>query len=445
MNVLVLKTSPEETDILTFFLESQFHAKVIVVATAQDAMNSILDETGISLVLCEDGDQLVKIAKFLASMGEKIPAILLKQADSLVSSGFPEVFMGTVPISNSLDLLKTLIQKGIDEGVIKSESEKTEYCRIKTPLLLRVAPLKGDVFIRLSSVKYVKLFNQGDSFDAKDVEKYLGNKKIEYLYLRNSDAAEFVSKLQADLEKLLQSPQTTPEQAERVARQVQEAVQELGLTLGFTPEVQAIAKQGVDIAVKSIGKSPRLSKVFEILQKDGGNYLSAHSMALAHVSCSLSLALEWPSSTTFQKLTFAAFFHDITLSNQDLARVSSLFELAEKAAKFTDVEIQSFKNHPITVAELIRRFNEVPSDVDTIVIQHHELPDGSGFPRGIMASHIMPLSSVFIVAHDYIDFLYANPKATFHEFLTIHKEKYIGGSFRKIAESLIRSTKLNLP
>lgn len=445
MNVLVLKASAEETEILAFFLESQFRAHVTVVTTAQEVMNAILDEAGVDLILCEDGEQLVKTAKFLASLGDKIPAILLKQADSPASSGFPEVFLGAVPVSKSLDQLKALIQKGIDEEVIQSEAQKTEYCRIKTPLLLRVAPLKGDVYIRLSSVKYVKLFNQGDSFDAQDVEKYLGKKKIEYLYLKNAEAGEFVSKLQMDLENLLKSPNATPEQAEQVAFQVHDAVRELASTLGFTPEVQQIAKQGVDIAVKAIGSSPRLAKVFQILQKDEKNYLSAHSMALAHVSCTLSLALEWPSSTTFQKLTFAAFFHDITLSNQELARVSSLFELNEKSSKFTEDEIESYKNHPLAVAELIRRFNEVPTDVDTIVIQHHEVPDGTGFPRGITGSHIMPLSSVFIVAHDYIDFLYANPKATFQEFLTIHKERYVGGSFRKIAESLIRSTKLNIP
>lgn len=445
MNVLVLKASVEETDILTFFLESQFHAQVTVVTTAQDAMNAILDEVGVSLVLCEDGEQLVKTAKFLASMGEKIPAILLKQADSLVASGFPEVFMGTVSISNSLDQLKVLIQKGIDDGVIQSERSRLEYCRIKTPLLLSVVPLKGDVYIRLSSVKFVKLFNQGDFFDAQDVEKYLGKKKIDYLYLKSSESAEFISKLQIDLEKLLLSTTTTPEQAEQVARQVQEAVQELGAILGFTPEVQQLAKQGVEVGVKAIGKSPRLARVFQILQKDDKNYLSSHSMALAHVACSLSLALEWPSITTFQKLTFAAFFHDITLSNNDLARVSNLIELNEKSSKFSAAEIQAYKNHPIAAAELIRRFNEVPTDVDNIVIQHHESPDGKGFPRGIMASQIMPLSSVFIVAHDYIDFLYLKPTASFQEFLALYKEKYVGGSFRKIIETLMRATKVSVP
>ena len=80
--------------------------------------------------------------------------------------------------------------------------------------------------------------------------------------------------------------------------------------------------------------------------------------------------------------------------------------------------------------------------MDTIVLQHHELPDGSGFPRGLYHHQISPLACVFIVAQDLLDFYLANaasahPKAdVFQAFLAERETRYSSGTFKKILDSL---------
>jgi hypothetical protein len=64
------------------------------------------------------------------------------------------------------------------------------YCRIATALLLRYSPLKTDIYIRLSKDKYVKLFMKGDVFDKNDLEHYLTQKKISYLYILKENVSE---------------------------------------------------------------------------------------------------------------------------------------------------------------------------------------------------------------------------------------------------------------
>jgi len=55
--------------------------------------------------------------------------------------------------------------------------------------------------------------------------------------------------------------------------------------------------------------------------------------------------------------------------------------------------------HPTHAAALVREFKQLPADVDVIVEQHHELPDGTGFPAGLKHQKISPITAVFILAH----------------------------------------------
>jgi response regulator RpfG family c-di-GMP phosphodiesterase len=85
--------------------------------------------------------------------------------------------------------------------------------------------------------------------------------------------------------------------------------------------------------------------------------------------------------------------------------------------------------------------NEIPSDVDIVVLQHHERPDGTGFPRGLHSHQISPLASVFIVAHDILDqILMLGEKFNLQEFLRRTEKEYDGHSFRKVWKALSQTS-----
>jgi len=217
-----------------------------------------------------------------------------------------------------------------------------------------------------------------------------------------------------------------------------ESVQDMGGKLGFSAETQAFTKATVSKTIHSIRQAPKLSMILKELRKDKDKYISSHSMLLAHISCALASKMEWSSDTTYQKLTMAAFLHDITLKNQELAAIGSLKELAAKESQFAADEIKAYKEHPNLGAEIARGFQEVPPDVDQIIMQHHERPDGSGFPRGLNGARIGPLATVFIVAHDLVDFLFQNQVSEtldsldFNLFVSKHAATYQFSSFRKV-------------
>jgi HD-GYP domain-containing protein (c-di-GMP phosphodiesterase class II) len=333
--------------------------------------------------------------------------------------------------------LTPTLDEMIDHGFIHETMAPESRCRIRTKLLLSVSPLKGDIYIRLSETKYVKLFQQGDVFDRADLEKYTEKKGVEYLYIRKDDCALFAKKYREDLEKLLKQPVINTEQAVQSAESVHEAVQALAKTVGFTAEVQDLVKTQVKVAMKAISASPRLSELFGKLKAVQGKYLSTHSHLTAYLACAVASQMKWGSEQTFMKLNLACFLHDITLSNHELAAETSLKAVEANTAKYTAQEIRAYKGHAREAANLASRFSEVPPDVDAIIAQHHELPDGKGFPLALNHTRIAPLSAIFIVAHDMAQFTIENQYMfDLNRFLAKMGEKYVGSQFKKILTTL---------
>jgi HD-GYP domain-containing protein (c-di-GMP phosphodiesterase class II) len=216
-----------------------------------------------------------------------------------------------------------------------------------------------------------------------------------------------------------------------------ENVSQMSNRLGFNKEVQEFTKQSVMEAIQTVRKIPKLAALLMNLRKEKDKYIFSHSMLLAYVSCAIASQMDWKSDTTYQKLTFASFLHDMVLKNHELAAIQSMSELLERAAEFTPEEQQAYKDHPRVGAELVRRIHEIPPDVDMIIEQHHERPDGSGFPKALSHARITALATVFIVSHDLVSFIFKGDKLNasgvdLNQFLTEYHQTYQFGNFRKV-------------
>jgi HD-GYP domain-containing protein (c-di-GMP phosphodiesterase class II) len=354
--------------------------------------------------------------------------------DTSQTAGLP--CLGFVELSNLaegiISLTKELLKK-------RGESLKpAAYCPIKTNLLARFTPLNTDIYIRLSEKKYLRLFKSGDTFGKEDLEKYCEKKGIEFMYLKGSGTKDFARKFSQELDALVSKSNIKPEEAQKTVEEVQEAIQELVNSVGFTPEVQQLAKKNVQLAMKQIGSNPKLSTLLSRMQGDA-NYVSRHSNILAEISCCLAKEMEWGSESTFSKLVLASLMHDVALKDQKLAQIGTLKELEDRKGEFSAEEVTVYQLHSVKAAEVVRAFQEIPPDVDIIVLQHHERPNGSGFPRGLAHNHIAPLAALFIVAHDLVqEMLKKRENFSVPAFIEEKKPFYNAGNFRKLMVALAK-------
>ena len=147
----------------------------------------------------------------------------------------------------------------------------------------------------------MKLFHEGDSFEASDMEKYTVQKGIEYLYLRKADVGEFIQKYNSDLQKIIQTVQNlTVQELGKVHESIYETAAELGRRVGFTKEVQQMAKAHVQVTIKSMDKSPRLGNILDRVKSYGGQYIGAHSGIVGYIACAIASQMDWASDSTFK-------------------------------------------------------------------------------------------------------------------------------------------------
>ena len=445
MNVLLLLENKEVRDMMAFAIESHGNAVVHRSEDMQAAFAHLLEEKPVDLLVCQDDEASAKLFKYLLSVGSTMPVILVQDPSARVSgsAAFPGLkVIGKVLVTDPVEKVSQLIAASKPVIQQPKDADEAQYCRINTELLLKVIPLQGDIYIRLSATKYVKLFKKGDTFNAADLSKYLMEKKIDYLYLRRDNCPEFIAKFKTALAAIIQQKVIGAPEVFNVASKVQESIVDLAQSFGFTPEIQEVVRQNVQLVINAVKGNNKLSFLLSQLQRGGDSYVSRHSVVLAHMACALSTKMEWHSDLTFEKLSFAALMHDVFLVSDKLASIESKEELLKNEKTVTKEEKELILNHPLVAVDQLRKFAALPADVDTIIVQHHERPDGGGFPRGLTASRIAPLSALFIVSHDIVT-AYLKEGLGPREFTAKYKERYNAGTFRKIMDHLAQDPELN--
>ncbi|MDD0852788.1 hypothetical protein HBN50_06760 [Halobacteriovorax sp. GB3] len=374
-----------------------------------------------------------------------------------------------------------------------------EYCPISFKLLTAFEGAKTDVYIQLPSGRYLKLFQQYDKITEEDVLRFQ-KKGVQTLYLKKRTAQwilkQFTTNLRSTIEsiesgkKIKMKPLPKEEQEEVQAEQessggladmlaeikkermqalgeesdelgpikvhaddpVEEPVeqnqenekikkieQRIDGTFALDEEFKKEIQKKTVKAVKIMAKKPSLKKLLEKMQlnRDPNDYVKNHVNLLTRVTCSLAHLMDWSHESTLEKLIFVSYMHDITLvEHPHLAKIQTLAEYKEIEGTLSDEEKRLFIKHPEDIRKIIEELEEAPVDADKIIYQHHELPEKDGFPNQLGHQRILPLASLFIIAHDLVVYIINHEDWTMKGYLKEAKEKYIGSNFTKILRKM---------
>lgn len=86
---------------------------------------------------------------------------------------------------------------------------------------------------------------------------------------------------------------------------------------------------------------------------------------------------------------------------KDLGRVGIQNELLEADRRFDQKEMVSLKKHPLNTVEMLRQLN-FPWNIDSLIAQHHEHYDGSGYPMGLKGRQISVGARIIHIAESYV-------------------------------------------
>lgn len=479
MNILHVDDDPLMRDLVALIIHKNFGIQIRQASSGQEAMTKIKLGEEYDLILSDynmpngtGGD----LYNFLSQNKYHIPFVLISSDHPSQHKEFDEHHLdGYIIKPNIATPLNALLKQILHIEESNRDFFADKYFLVHSKTLVTIGASPFDVFIKIGQSRHIRILRKDNIFSQNIADKYL-KKNVDHFLIKSTDADVLLNYLVNSLEVLndlkgsahilddihkvldkvtdtelkaqlnrvsdailsLENSSISQHESIAISEATQRAAQRAIRKLGASLEVQTLIRASVKLTLDTLAQIPGLKGPLKQLMSDKDKYLSSHSLILAQISCLIAHNLGWSSNLTRYKLGLASFLHDITLQNHDLARVSTLKELKEKSTHFTNTEIYDFKEHPTAVSALIRDFVQIPPDVHIIVEQHHELPDGSGFPQGLPAGQIAPLAALFIVAHDLTNHMMEQSSHinALEKFIQLRQKKYSHGIFKKILHSI---------
>ena len=438
MKILIIDDDTVILEAVRLLLESMHPFVILEARSGNQGIEIIKANPDIACVICDynmpDGNG-EDVYRYLLGLEHKIPYILC----STTSVKKFEIFKKHPPFGA---IQKPEIFPAIYDQLLPliKKPEFPEFVRIRMATILKHGLLSYDLYIKLNDEKYLKVMREGDVFENSDFSRF-DAKNIEFLYVQSTEAPRVLKQMLQGLSQLSQTKNTNslPDNIQ-ISTTVLGVIADFNSTLGLTPEVEKLIHESVNFAVQTIRQNPKLSELYASLVVDPDSYLASHSVLLAHLSCGIASLLKWPSDTTFYKLSIASFLHDITLHSDALARIDSLEELDAKQNEITPEQKKVYLMHPKHAADLCLAMHELPPDVNIIIHQHHERPDGTGFPHKLSHHQISPLAAVFIVAEKMIAFRQSvGPDHHMSDFINSLPTSFQAGHFRNVINGITHS------
>ncbi|QSB01531.1 response regulator [Methylomonas sp. EFPC1] len=118
-------------------------------------------------------------------------------------------------------------------------------------------------------------------------------------------------------------------------------------------------------------------------------YTAGHQRRVAHLATAIARGLQLPEER-IEGLTLASVVHDI-------GKIRIPAEILCKPGRLDDLEFSLIKRHAETGYDILKSIN-FPWPIAQIVLQHHERPNGSGYPCGLKKGEILLEAEILAVA-----------------------------------------------
>lgn len=118
-------------------------------------------------------------------------------------------------------------------------------------------------------------------------------------------------------------------------------------------------------------------------------YTAGHQRRAASLACAIAGEMQLPTDT-IEGIHMAGVIHDI-------GKVSVPAEILSKPGRLSMKEFELIKEHPQVGYDILKDVT-FPWPIATIILQHHEKLDGSGYPQGLVGSEICTEARILTVA-----------------------------------------------
>ena len=124
-----------------------------------------------------------------------------------------------------------------------------------------------DLFLKLSSGRYLKIMNKGDFFEPEKIKQYKEEKKIDYLYFKTKDRVVYINFLSVLLEKLVLKPKVDSKFKLNLTQHLTEKFLEEAFVRGLNPQLFDDGNRVCSVIYNMVMQQKNLSKMVSSLEE----------------------------------------------------------------------------------------------------------------------------------------------------------------------------------
>ena len=118
-------------------------------------------------------------------------------------------------------------------------------------------------------------------------------------------------------------------------------------------------------------------------------YTAGHQRRVKELACAIAAEMGL-SDETIKNISYGAIIHDI-------GKTYIASDILNKPGKISDLEYQMLQTHVAYGYDVVKEIG-FPSEIPTMILQHHERIDGSGYPEGLTGDKLLLESKILGVS-----------------------------------------------
>ena len=455
MNILYGEDDTSIAEVYTLYLYSKFPSiQVCHFTNGQEAMIELSNNPDkFSLIICDfylPGKTGGEIFKYVNGQMLGIPFIVLSGHDCIGDDCFKSFFHSHVrnafllkpcPPEEFIEKINWCLETEKDKLKIylKDSTNIDEKVPVNSGAFLKLNSIPCDVHVKLSSEKFIKIINKNELFSTEVIFKLIA-KGVKQFYINKSELSLYGESITQTLYGMLKTKNKKIDDISKsqLASKALDIVKNKLITCGFSQSVLAVTEEVVNLQIDMIQRSPELSEFMEKFQLFR-KMSTEHSRLVSFLCVAILKEIGWDSESTLQKMCLACMFHDISLPDDFIKNTTVDNYLNTLSA----TEKKNYEHHCEESAHLSKNFSSIAPGIEQVILEHHELPDGTGFPKKLTAQHVHALSACLHIADVTADYMWKEDFdiGKVNEMILGQKEFYSKGFYRKPYDALVKVLK----
>ena len=286
------------------------------------------------------------------------------------------------------DIPKSSVNKKLDHKELNIRDNKFTSLNLNRFSLGTLAVF--DYYIKLSSNKYIKIINKGESFTKESLS--ITNKVFDEIYFKSADRKKFIGYTNNLLTKMNNNKKISNKTKLKLIKSSSEKYEEEILSQGISKD---LLREG-RILSTNIKKTLMSNDTIQELIYDAEKKIPSlkdKSFFISVFSSIICKNLPWAGEKTSRIVGEAAFLCDL-----GLLKIKNKKDLIDK-------ESTEYKNHPRYTLELLNDSGYQNEEVKNAILHHHEHNDKSGFPQKLSSIKIYPLGKILSFCSELTEYL----------------------------------------